>query len=72
MKSTFSGVFEDFKLSLQKARIKTKVFWVSEQGREWKTSILIVAFFFLKLKVATVILKFGDNPNAQTTVVGYK
>ena len=67
MKSTVSGVFEDFKFKISEGYLQAKL---RGQGRDRKTSILVQAFWNLKLKVfkyakvphATVISNFGEIP----------
>ena len=81
MWSKVSLVFEDFKFKTSNVSRKIEVLLYlpclvvglqPKQGRDWKTSILLVAFSNFKLKVlkyqwnfrphTTVILKFGDTP----------
>ena len=84
MKSKFSSVFEDCKFKISEGFEQNLSFLVlfrlkawglqAKEGRDRKTSILLVAFWNFRLKVfkyqwtfrphATVILRFGDTPKS--------
>ena len=82
MKATVFGVFEDLKFQISEGYEQNWNFPVSTlldvsvQGRDRKTSILVLAFCDFKLKVlkyqwnfrphVTVISKFGETPKVHT------